>query len=174
LAEGEQRARSSFQTFLLKFPSLEVTGLPRNAETLEMRSFPRNLLLAVLSGLTLVESLNCDPPAVNLDNGTYLGLYNQEYDQDFFLGIPYAQPPVGPLRFAAPQPLRESFGDPRNATEYGWMCIGYGSDTANLGNPVDEDCLTLNVVRPAGVKPGDDLPVGVWVHGGVSSQLLKS
>jgi carboxylesterase type B len=29
--------------------------------------------------------------------------------------------------------------------------------------------LTLNVVRPAGVKPEDDLPVGVWVHGGVSS-----
>jgi triacylglycerol lipase len=34
--------------------------------------------------------------------------------------------------------------------------------------------LTLNVVRPAGVKQGDNLPVGVWVHGGVSSQLLTS
>jgi triacylglycerol lipase len=34
--------------------------------------------------------------------------------------------------------------------------------------------LTLNVVRPAGVKPGDRLPVGVWVHGGVSSHPLAS
>ncbi|KAF7554938.1 hypothetical protein G7Z17_g2542 [Cylindrodendrum hubeiense] len=131
-----------------------------------MPSYAQTLLLAVLTGLTLVESSKCAPPTVNLDNGTYLGVPSQEYAQEFFLGIPYAQPPVGSLRFAAPQPLTESFDEPRTATEYGWMCIGYGSDTANLGSPVNEDCLTLNVVRPAGVKPGDDLPVGVWVHGG--------
>ncbi|KAL4767841.1 Alpha/Beta hydrolase protein [Aspergillus nidulans var. acristatus] len=131
-----------------------------------MLSFPRNLLLVLVSGSTLVQASIYGHPTVDLDNGTYLGLYNDEYAQDLFLGIPYAQPPVGSLRFAAPQPLREAFDGPRNATEYGWMCIGYGSDTANLGNPVDEDCLTLNVVRPAGVKPGDRLPVGVWVHGG--------
>ncbi|KAL2837004.1 cholinesterase [Aspergillus pseudoustus] len=133
-----------------------------------MLSLPRTLLLALVSGSTLVQSSRpkCDPPSADLDNGTYIGLHNQEYNQDFFLGIPYAQPPVGSLRFAAPQPLRESFDEPRTATEYGWMCIGYGSDTSNLGNPINEDCLTLNVVRPAGVKPGDDLPVGVWVHGG--------
>lgn len=139
-----------------------------------MLSFPRNLVLALVAGSTLAHSSSCRPPTTvrpptaNLDNGTYIGLHNKEYDQDFFLGIPYAQPPVGSLRFAAPQPLTESFDEPRSATEYGWMCIGYGSDTANLGNPVNEDCLTLNVVRPAGVKAGDDIPVGVWVHGGVS------
>ncbi|KPM36118.1 hypothetical protein AK830_g10440 [Neonectria ditissima] len=113
-------------------------------------------------------------PSARVVNGTYLGVRNEEYSQDFFLGIPYAQPPVGSLRFAAPQPLSESFDKPRDATEYGWMCIGYGSDTTNLGNPVNEDCLTLNVVRPAGVKPGDNLPVGVWVHGGVSSSPKSS
>lgn len=112
-----------------------------------------------------------ESPSAQLATGTYVGLYNEEFSQDLFLGIPYAQPPVGDLRFAAPKPLTEKFDEPRSATEYGWMCIGYGSDTSNLGNPVDEDCLTINVVRPAGVKAGDELPVGIWVHGGVSLHI---
>ncbi|CCF44192.1 hypothetical protein CH063_13669, partial [Colletotrichum higginsianum] len=92
------------------------------------------------------------PPSVRLSNGTYIGVRNDQYAQDFFLGIPYAQPPVGPLRYAPPQPLDESFDEPRSA--------------ADLGSPVSEDCLTINIVRPAGTKPGDNLPVGLWVHGG--------
>ncbi|KAI3528801.1 carboxylesterase [Colletotrichum filicis] len=143
-----------------------------------MRSHAFRVLLAFSSCLGVSESSSSaywgprpkptppGPPAVHLSDGTYVGVRNQQYAQDLFLGIPYAQPPVGPLRFAAPQPLNETFEGTRSASEYGWMCIGYGSDTANLGNPVSEDCLTINVVRPAGVQPGDDLPVGVWVHGG--------
>lgn len=134
-----------------------------------MRLHVVKLLLALLSASSLSEGGACAPPSVRLSNGTYLGVRNEQYGQDLFLGIPYAQPPVGALRYAAPQPLNESFEEPRSAAEYGWMCIGYGSDTANLGSPVSEDCLTINVVRPAGTKPGDNLPVGVWVHGGVSS-----
>lgn len=113
---------------------------------------------------------------MNLANGTYYGTSNDYYAQEFFLGIPYAQPPTGSLRFAAPQPLNSSFEEPRSATEFGHMCIGYGSDTSSLGNPVSEDCLTINIVRPAGTSPGDDLPVAVWVHGGVRSfpQLFRS
>ncbi|KEY64161.1 hypothetical protein S7711_03454 [Stachybotrys chartarum IBT 7711] len=107
-----------------------------------------------------------ESPVAHVANGTYLGVRNEQYSQDFFLGIPYAQPPTGALRFAAPQALTEAFDEPRTATEYSLMCIGYGSDTSSLGNPISEDCLTLNVVRPAGVQAGDDLPVGVWVHGG--------
>ncbi|KAK1985568.1 carboxylesterase [Colletotrichum cereale] len=106
------------------------------------------------------------PPSVRLANGTFVGVRNEQYAQDFFLGIPYAKPPLGSLRYAPPQPLNESFNEPKSATEYGWMCIGYGSDTSSLGSPVSEDCLTINIVRPAGTKPGDDLPVGLWVHGG--------
>ncbi|KAF6827642.1 Lipase 1-like protein 4 [Colletotrichum musicola] len=131
-----------------------------------MRLHVVKLLLALLSASSLSEAGACAPPSVRLSNGTYLGVRNEQYAQDFFLGIPYAQPPLGALRYAAPQPLNESFEEPRSAKEYGWMCIGYGSDTANLGSPVSEDCLTINVVRPAGTKPGDNLPVGVWVHGG--------
>lgn len=113
-----------------------------------------------------------ESPAAHVANGTYLGVRNEQYSQDFFLGIPYAQPPTGALRFAAPQALTEAFDEPRTATEYSLMCIGYGSDTSSLGNPISEDCLTLNVVRPAGVEAGDDLPVGVWVHGGVRTTFL--
>ncbi|KAM0425623.1 hypothetical protein ACHAPT_009155 [Fusarium lateritium] len=125
------------------------------------------ILLAALSSLTLSESAVLPAaPSVSLPLGTYQGRHNEHYAQDEFLGIPYAQPPVGPLRFASPQPITKAFDKPQTATEYGLMCIGYGSDTQSLGNPVSEDCLTINVVRPAGTKPGDDLPVGVWVHGG--------
>ncbi|OLN97763.1 Lipase 1-like protein 4 [Colletotrichum chlorophyti] len=136
-----------------------------------MRPHAIKLLLALISGLDLSECLpgrhhDVSAPSVRLSNGTYVGVRNEQYAQDFFLGIPYAQPPIGSLRYAAPQPLNESFDEPRSATQYGWMCIGYGSDTANLGSPVSEDCLTINIVRPAGTKPGDDLPVGLWVHGG--------
>lgn len=128
-----------------------------------MHSSALKVILAFLAASPLC---NAAQPTVHLSNGTYLGVHNEQYDQDFFLGMPYAKAPTGSRRFAAPEPLDETFDEPRSATEYSLMCIGYGSDTAALGNPVSEDCLTINVVRPAGTKEGDDLPVGIWVHGG--------
>ncbi|KAF5680079.1 triacylglycerol lipase V, partial [Fusarium heterosporum] len=105
-------------------------------------------------------------PTAKLALGTYQGKHSKEFDHDLFLGMPYAQPPVGSLRFSSPQALNKPWKGARNATEFGWMCIGYGSDTQSLGNPVNEDCLTINIVRPSSVKAGDELPVGLWVHGG--------
>ncbi|KAK2059005.1 alpha/beta-hydrolase [Colletotrichum caudatum] len=95
---------------------------------------------------------NVSPHSVRLANGTFVGVRDKNYAQDLFLGIPDAQPPLGSLRYAPPQPLNESFEEPRSATD--------------LGSPVSEDCLTINIVRPAGTKPGDDLSVGLWIHGG--------
>ncbi|KUF98691.1 hypothetical protein AM588_10010284 [Phytophthora nicotianae] len=80
--------------------------------------------------------------------------------------MPYAQPPVGDLRFRNPVPLNTTWTDSKNATEYSPECYGYGSDQWVLGNVISEDCLTINVVRPSGVSEGADLPVGVWIHGG--------
>ncbi|KAM0281666.1 hypothetical protein ACHAQH_003397 [Verticillium albo-atrum] len=131
-----------------------------------MPSHVATLVLAALSGLALAAPAPACVPTAHTAQGAYVGVHNDAFDQDYFLGVPFAQPPVGSLRFASPKPLKETFRGVRNATEYGWMCIGYGSDTSNLGSPVNEDCLTLNVVRPKGVKAGDQLPVGVWVHGG--------
>ncbi|KAM0165000.1 hypothetical protein ACHAPG_000249 [Botrytis cinerea] len=109
---------------------------------------------------------NTSSPTVSVLNGTYYGTYLPTYDEDIFLGIPFAQPPVGPLRFNPPQSLNTTWDTPRNATEYSPECIGYGSDNWILGNIISEDCLTLNVVRPSGISPDANLPVAVWIHGG--------
>ncbi|KEY73928.1 hypothetical protein S7711_07770 [Stachybotrys chartarum IBT 7711] len=123
---------------------------------------PLALVLAPLSHALPVDGA----PVAQVRNGTYQGVYNAQYDQDFFLGVPYAQPPVGDLRLRIPHSLNESWSDSRQAVEYSPSCIGYGSDNWVLGNYVSEDCLTLNVVRPAGTAPDAKLPVAVWIHGG--------
>lgn len=95
-----------------------------------------------------------------------------------WLGIPYAEPPVGPLRWKAPVP-HHGWDDVRPARTYGEGCIQpgrffspspdgphYDLDVRDgLRQPVgQEDCLTLNVFRPATTQRG--LPVIVFVHGG--------
>lgn len=64
-------------------------------------------------------------PAIKVRNGTYTGVHSEEFNQDFFLGIPYAQQPVGNLRFRVPQSLNETWDGERNATEFGAACPGY-------------------------------------------------
>lgn len=105
-------------------------------------------------------------PTATVLNGTYAGIYSPEYDEDYFLGIPFAQPPVGELRFRQALPLNTTWTDTKNAISYSPECYGYGSDDWVLGNRLSEDCLTLNIVRPHGVTPADRLPVGFWIHGG--------
>ncbi|OSX56176.1 hypothetical protein POSPLADRAFT_1160806 [Postia placenta MAD-698-R-SB12] len=81
---------------------------------------------------------------------------------EFFGGIRYVQPPLGELRFRAPQLLDETVG-PHNVTDardWGDICmqepaqVGFGS----------EDCLTLNVWRSAGTQAGDNVPVALYIH----------
>ncbi|OCH90088.1 carotenoid ester lipase precursor [Obba rivulosa] len=116
------------------------------------------------------------PPTVVLDNGTFIGEQNGTTDR--FLGIPFAKPPTGSLRFSLPQ-LPDSYSGVYNATAFGFSCPGVGSP-ANVTNdlqallddvmlpqtPIDEDCLTLNIWAPHGVKAGADLPVVAWIYGG--------
>ncbi|CAN3129430.1 Carboxylic ester hydrolase [Mycobacterium sp. smrl_JER01] len=82
--------------------------------------------------------------------------------------IPYARPPVGRLRYRAPQPVQ-----PWPGVRY---CHGFGSCAPQQRmytmlapgryQPTSEDCLTLNVVTPRRAEPGDALPVMVFIHGG--------
>ncbi|KAL6359047.1 hypothetical protein LRP88_09246 [Fusarium phalaenopsidis] len=86
-----------------------------------MPSHVAKILLAALTSLTLSESAalpSSAAPTVRLPLGTYQGLRNEHYAQDEFLGIPYAQPPVGPLRFASPKPITKKFDKVQTATQY--------------------------------------------------------
>ncbi len=90
-------------------------------------------------------------------------------------GIPYAQPPVGELRWKAPRTLKP-FDEAFNAAQFGEICTQLGTplldiDPSLYGKAIgSEDCLTLNIWAPAPpVAAGQDshlLPVMVWVHGG--------
>jgi carboxylesterase type B len=82
---------------------------------------------------------------------------------DSFLGVPYARPPVGDLRWRAPRPVQPWHGV-RETIAYGNRCAA----TASTNGPrsESEDCLYLNVQRPAGAHPGQRLPVFFWIHGG--------
>jgi carboxylesterase type B len=101
-----------------------------------------------------------------------------------FPGIPFAQPPVGPLRLKPPQPLTEPLGT-ISATENGKACpqfvfsdtINDAIPTAEIGLLLDtplfqtvldagEDCLVINVQRPAGTTATSNLPVLFWIFGG--------
>lgn len=78
--------------------------------------------------------------------------------------IPYAAPPVGPLRLRAPRPPVPWTGV-RDATRFGPQAPQRTSGPARLQPPQSEDCLTLNVVAPA-LPSGQPRPVMVFVHGG--------
>jgi para-nitrobenzyl esterase len=86
-----------------------------------------------------------------------------------WLGIPFAAPPVGDLRWKPPQPVAAWLGV-RSATQFAPSCMqplrDHGIAYYVGDDPIAEDCLYLNVWAPAGAKPDARLPVIVYIHGG--------
>ena len=102
-------------------------------------------------------------PVASLDTGAVMGTNGG--DTHSFKGIPFAAPPVGKLRWRAPQPAA-SWSGVRPATAYGPDCLQLsptGTGTAPSANTA-EDCLYLNVWRPADSRGRH--PVLVWIYGG--------
>ncbi|WP_156457829.1 carboxylesterase/lipase family protein [Sphingomonas sp. Leaf412] len=105
------------------------------------------------------------PPVAATGQGRVRGTVSAGVEA--FRGIPFAAPPVGANRWRAPQPAAAWTGV-RDATRFGADCMQkpFPSDAAPLGTTPAEDCLFVNVWRPAGVKAGARLPVVVWIYGG--------
>ena len=99
---------------------------------------------------------------------TEAGLVLGAADDDVvaFKGVPYAAPPVGPLRWRSPRPAAPWSGT-LDANKYGAICMQkyLPKDNGVGALPMSEDCLTLNVWRPFS-ESARPLPVMVWIHGG--------
>jgi len=139
------------------------------------------LKLAVLGLCFLTTNVQCgaaqaqpagavqqSPRVVRVDSGQLQGVVDDGVVS--YKGIPFAAPPVGDLRWRPPQPAAQWTGV-RQATEFGADCMQarFGPPPAAGAPPVpapSEDCLFVNVWRPARAAPGAKLPVMVWIYGG--------
>ncbi len=117
-------------------------------------------------------------PEVRLtfENGATVTIRGKERRVDYgvedeeFLGIPYAEPPVGELRWRRPVAKQWQDGEVLDATEFGPHCPQCDGAGDSLHTTGSEDCLTLNIFRPkadyCSDRPGTPLPVMAYIHGG--------
>ncbi|KAI0704001.1 alpha/beta-hydrolase [Earliella scabrosa] len=132
-------------------------------------SYPGFLAVFPLSGW--LDYFDAAPNVVDLGYIKYKG--NLSYDDTVaYLGVPYAEPPLGELRWRKPLSLnttrvaQEAKNEVVDLTEYPDFCIQGSTGDHDAGGAGTEDCLKMNVYAPAGAKKGDDLPVLFYIHGG--------
>ena len=129
--------------------------------------------LLIVSLAALAASCHNANPVLKVEGGQIQGVETGTPGVTVYKGIPYAAPPVGELRWKAPQPVVpwegvkvcDAFGAPS------WQSAhtpgGYTPEFFFDGDPAfSEDCLFLNVWTPAAGKPKAKLPVTLWIHGG--------
>jgi len=122
------------------------------------------LFVVFMSAAGIASADLCSEP-VDTEYGTIVGMDDDDTGTCAWLGIPYAAPPVGYLRWKAPQPVPEWDGV-RKADSLGDRCVQAGgimSGSGPQGVGMSEDCLNLNIWKPA--KSGV-FPVMFWIHGG--------
>jgi para-nitrobenzyl esterase len=108
-----------------------------------------------------------DPLNIKTEQGTVHGKAMNDGKVRAFLGVPYAAPPVGELRWKPPQPPTKWKGV-RDATNFGARCPQWAiwADYIFLDSGPSEDCLHLNIYAPATATDASRLPVMFWIHGG--------
>ncbi|VVT53807.1 uncharacterized protein SAPINGB_P003759 [Magnusiomyces paraingens] len=148
-------------------------------------------LLSVFLALVSLQLVLADPSFIINSNQKVTGK-NENERVESFKGIPFAEPPLRNLRFAPPIPFNQSY-DQIQATAFKSSCMGinpvgvidalrtavgvipFNNVLTQIIKPLEgvftmadtnEDCLYFNIYRPAGTKPGDNLPVMVWFFGG--------
>ena len=111
-------------------------------------------------------------PTARVTNGTINGRHLSSFNQDLFLGIPFANAP----RLANPSPVNETWDSPFDASAYGATCYGFGSNQLlpGINTSQSEDCLNLNIIRPSGVDLKKPLPVLLWIYGGGYRQIGRA
>jgi para-nitrobenzyl esterase len=124
------------------------------------------LAIAVLA-LGISTLAHAAPLTVQTAQGTVHGKAINNGQVQAFLGLPYAAPPVGNLRWRAPQPP-SGWKDVRDATSFGAHCaqVHIWDDIFFEDSGPSEDCLFLNVYAPTGSNADSKLPVLFWIHGG--------
>lgn len=116
--------------------------------------------------LGMAQETNSFPVQVNIENGTIEGNYDTHTGIQRYFGIPFAKPPVGELRWKAPQPV-DNWEGVKETKSFGprpMQTMVFG-DMNSRSNGVSEDCLYLNVWTPAKIDT-KNLPVLVYFYGG--------
>jgi para-nitrobenzyl esterase len=120
---------------------------------------------ALILGLSV--SLHAESLTVTTTQGKVHGKTINDGKVKAFLGLPYAAPPVGDMRWKAPAAPAKWSGE-RDATKFGAHCAQNAvfADMVFQDGGDSEDCLFLNVYAPADATAKSQLPVMFWIHGG--------
>uniref|UniRef100_A0A336LYR5 Carboxylic ester hydrolase n=1 Tax=Culicoides sonorensis TaxID=179676 RepID=A0A336LYR5_CULSO len=126
----------------------------------------KQLIFIFLQIISLGKGLLVEELEVETQFGKIKGFVKDHFTG--FEGIPYAEPPLGNLRFESPVPLRRKWGTVLNASKPGntclqWTHLALDNDDKLVG---DEDCLYLNIYTPKNISKLEKLPVIFHIHGG--------